>query len=394
MRKLPRIRSTWLRDPRLQLLLKALEMAGGEARVAGGAVRNAILRQPVSDIDVATTLVPGDVARICKNAGFAVHPTGIEHGTLTVVVQTLIVEVTTLRKDVETDGRRAVVAFTTDWATDAARRDFTMNALYCDRAGKIYDFTDGYADCQKHRVKFVGSPARRIAEDALRILRFFRFHAQYGSGTIDKTGLAACVRSRKMIKTLSAERIRVELLKLLVAPGAVAVLKTMIASKILSEILSHHTDLRMISRLPLDPLIRLAALSAQPDALKTLLRLSNDEAQRIKRIVEAPFVSPTLKPKEQLRLLYQLRPETWRDAVAQSFAHSYDKVMTAAWKKLSSLPDRIAVPVFPVTGHDLIALGLAPGPTLGQMMQKLEDWWVASDFKPTKEELLARARTA
>ncbi len=186
-------RAAWLREPRLQVVLRVLNV-DGVTRVAGGAVRNALLGVPVADVDLATTLLPTDVMAIAKREGFGVHPTGIEHGTVTVTHQGAAFEVTTLRRDVETDGRHAVVSFTDDWAEDAARRDFTMNALYCDATGKIYDFTEGYLDIQKRKVRFVGVPAQRIQEDYLRILRFFRFHAHFGKSLPDAAGLKACVQ--------------------------------------------------------------------------------------------------------------------------------------------------------------------------------------------------------
>ena len=183
MNKLPSFaRVSWLRAASLQTLFAAIGDAGGEARVAGGAVRNALLKIPVADIDLATTLSPERTMQVCKAAGFAVHPTGIDHGTVTVVADHHPYEVTTLRHDVETDGRRAKVQYTDDWQADAMRRDFTMNALYCDSRGKLYDFTNGYEDTLRKRIIFVGSPAKRIQEDYLRILRFFRFHARFGKG--------------------------------------------------------------------------------------------------------------------------------------------------------------------------------------------------------------------
>jgi poly(A) polymerase len=226
-RELPSLHDqAWLNEPRLQEVLRVLN-ASGETRVAGGAVRNALLGVAVADVDVATVLLPEEVMTAAKAAGFGVHPTGLDHGTITITCKKAAFEVTTLRRDIETDGRHAVVSFTTNWAEDAARRDFTINAMYCDAAGKIYDYTKGYADIQKRKVKFVGVPEERIAEDYLRILRFFRFHAWYGKNAPDKEGLQACIKLRSGLKKLSVERVRQELFKLLAAPNAVKTLQLM-----------------------------------------------------------------------------------------------------------------------------------------------------------------------
>ena len=218
----------WLREGPLPRLLDVLDRDGEEARVVGGAVRNALLGEPVGDIDVATTAVPEEVMRRAEAAGFKPVPTGIEHGTVTVVIDGTPFEVTTLREDVETFGRHARVAFGRDWRRDAERRDFTMNALYAARDGTIHDHVGGLADLEERRVRFIGDPARRIAEDYLRILRFFRFHAAYGhGGQPDADGLAACIAARAGLETLSRERVRMEMLKLLVAPHAVPALAAM-----------------------------------------------------------------------------------------------------------------------------------------------------------------------
>ncbi len=384
-----RLRAKWLKDERLQRLLAVLD-AEGEARIAGGAIRNTLLKKPVADVDIATTLLPERVAELCKASGFGVHPTGIAHGTLTITVDKHPFEVTTLRKDVETDGRHAVVAFTTDWRTDAERRDFTINAMYCDAQGKIYDFTNGCKDIQNQKVRFVGTPSRRIKEDALRILRFFRFHAQYGKGRLDAAGLAACTRARKQLRNLSAERVRAELLKLLVASLAVPTLKVMAKSGVLGEILPHTDDWHVIEALPADPILRLHALSQSPLTLKERFKLSNADAHKIEALIEAPTLSPDLKPDEQRRMLYQLGPELWRDAATLSFAQSGEAKSDRKWKALIALPDKTSLPAFPLKGADLIKAGVAPGPALGEKLARLEDWWIASDFKPTHQDLLAR----
>ncbi len=388
-----RIRPGWLAKPTLQQAFAIIAGAGGEARVAGGAVRNALLKLPVADIDLATTLAPESVAEAFKSKGHLVIPTGIEHGTVTVRIDGDMFEITTLRRDVSTDGRRAVVAFTDDWAIDASRRDFTINAMYLDATGKLYDYTEGYKDIRNRRVKFVGAPKMRIEEDYLRILRFFRFHAIYAKGKPDAAALAACSRLKSGLKTLSAERIRNELLKLLAAPRAVDTLKVMEAKKILDPILPSKFNAatwRVIGRLPRDGELRLAVLSPNPDVLKEKLKLSNTQTRRIAEALEAPHLSPDLRTTERRRLLYILGETCWRDAVHLAWAKSSASTADAKWKRLLNLPKNWKAPKFSVAGHDLKARGIAPGPKMGQILRDLEDWWIASDFKATPDELLAR----
>jgi poly(A) polymerase len=387
-RKVPSLaRQAWLRDERLQSLLRVLN-SEGEARVAGGAVRNALLGVPVADVDVATTLAPTDVMQLCKAKGFGVHPTGVEHGTVTITVEKHPFEVTTLRRDIETNGRHAVVLFTNDWAEDAARRDFTVNAMYCDAVGKIFDFTNSYEDIQKRRVRFVGHPSWRIKEDYLRILRFFRFHARYGKGSPDKDGLKACTRLKAGLAHLSAERVRQEMLKLLEAPRAIETLKVMSRTGILKKIIPYTEEWRVLDRLPQDGILRLFALSKGPTQLKDRFRLSNAQGQRIDALMVAPDVSPALSKAEQRRLIYQLGADGWKDAVALSQAKSRASLTDRPWRAMLKLADSFQRPEFPVSGHDLTEKGITPGPKMGQLLRDLEDWWLASDFKPGKDELL------
>jgi poly(A) polymerase len=292
---------------------------------------------------------------------------------------------------VETDGRHAVVAFTKDWAEDAARRDFTINAMYCDSVGKIYDYTDGYADIRKRKVRFVGRASQRICEDYLRILRFFRFHARYGTGAPEEAGLKACVRLRRGLRELSSERVRQELLKLLAAPKAVKTLKLMAEQGVLKVILPHTDEWRVLGRLPVDALLRLFVLAQQPSSLQERLRLSNAEARRLATMAALPLVSPRLNAAEQRRMLYHMGLEAWPDAVHLAFAHGRDKVFDATWQALLQLPDHWPVPQLPVNGGALLASGFRAGPQLGQVLAALEDWWVANDFTPKRDDLLARA---
>jgi poly(A) polymerase len=393
MTKLPSLaRARWLKEPSLQRVFALVAEAGGEARVAGGAVRNALFGEPLGDIDIATTLAPQDVMTAFKKAGISVHPTGIEHGTVTVVVDHKPYEITTLRRDVETDGRRAVVAFTDDWKADALRRDFTINALYCDASGKIHDYVEGYADILRKRIIFVGAPTARIKEDYLRILRFFRFLAAYEKMTPDRASLAACVRLKKGLLGLSAERIAREMFKLLAGPKAVPVLKLMAKHKVLKDILGHSDDFRVIQRLPLDPVLRAFVLAKKPEGLREAWRLSNNQARRIEALLQGTVLTPKLRENEQQKLLYAMGAEAWRDSAYLSWAKSRAPLTDRAWERMLKLPARWVVPSLPVAGRDLLALGFPSGPDLGRELKRLEDYWIASDFKSTKEELLESVR--
>jgi poly(A) polymerase len=393
IKRLPSLRkAAWLNEPRLQEVMAVITRGGGEVRVAGGAVRNALLGVPIADVDLATTMLPADVMHVCKAAGFGVHPTGFEHGTVTVVNDGVPFEVTTLRRDVETDGRRAVVAFTSDWAEDALRRDFTMNAMYCDADGKIYDFTNGYVDLLRNRIRFVGDANMRIKEDYLRVLRFFRFHARFGKAAPDKTGLAACAKLKSGLKKISAERIRQEMFKLVVAPRAVPTLKIMAASGVLKIIIPYTDDWRLVGRLPDDAVLRLYGLAKKPEELKDILRLSNVEAQRFDELMLAPDLSPRLKPQEQRAMLYHLGGQAWFDAVQLNWAKGRASKADPKWQALLDLPKRWPIPKLPINGQDMLAAGIASGPQMGEMLRELEDWWVACDFVATREELLERLK--
>jgi poly(A) polymerase len=390
---------SWLNDGALRRVFDALERAGGEARVAGGAVRNALMGETVNDIDIATTLNPEQVMKAGGKARIGVHPTGIDHGTITLVVVGKPFEVTTLRVDVETFGRKARVAFTDDWQADAFRRDFTMNALYCSRDGEIYDPTRGYEDILRKRVKFVGSPGERIEEDALRILRFFRFHARYGAGAPDARGLAACVRHRAKLKDLSGERVRQELFKLLEAKRAAATIKLMAARNVLKVLFAPAADLAPLVRmaktdeahgLAADALLRLALIAKDAPGLRERLRLTNAETRRLAAIADHVGPTPRLRERERRAVLYHLGREAWRDTVRLAWAKSKDPAGSRKWRDLLAFADRWPIPRFPLTGRDLLARGVRQGPLLGKELGRLEDWWIASDFMADKDELLRR----
>jgi poly(A) polymerase len=389
MAKLPRLDdAAWLHEPRLQQVMAAILHAGEDVRVAGGAVRNALLGAPINDVDLATTMLPQDVMRVCKAAGFGVHPTGLDHGTITVVNQGRPFEVTTLRRDVETDGRRAVVSFTRDFAEDAQRRDFTMNALYCSSQGEIFDFTNGYADILKRRVRFVGKAETRIREDYLRILRLFRFHAAYGVGPCDSKGLAAATKLRMGLKKISAERIAQEMVKLVVALRAVAVLQVMAKAQILKLVFPHTDEFRVVGRLPADALLRLFVLAKRPQELKERLRLSNAQGDRIEALLKAPAVSASLSEKDCRALIYRIGAATFTDVTWLSQARSNAKMDDPRWQALRDRAQMWPVPSLPISGQDLVAAGVKPGPALGQKLRHIEDYWVEQDFRPARGELL------
>lgn len=394
---------SWLKDPALRRVFAALAAAGGEARVAGGAVRNSLLGEPVNDIDIATTLTPERIIAAGEKARLGVHPTGIAHGTITLVTGGKPFEVTTLRVDVETYGRKARVAFTGDWEADARRRDFTMNALYCSGDGKIYDPTMGYRDILKKKVRFVGEPAARIKEDYLRILRFFRFHARYGAGAPDAKGLAACIKYKSKLQELSSERIRQELFKLLEAKRASETIKLMAARNVLKVLFAPIVDLGAFARMAKidaahgftpDALLRFVLIAKAPLALRESLRLTNAEMKRLEAIMGNSAPHPSLRDKERRAVLYRLGAPLWRDMVRLAWAQSKERPSAKAWAGLLAFADEWAIPRFPLSGQDLLARGLKPGPEVGHELARLEDWWIASDFTENKDTLLRKLEAA
>ncbi|MGA7117616.1 MAG: CCA tRNA nucleotidyltransferase [Hyphomicrobium sp.] len=385
--------ASWLRAPETQRVLAAVTAGGGEARIVGGAVRNTLMSRPVTDIDIATTVRPEDVLARAQVAGLSAIPTGLSHGTVTVVAGHQPFEVTTLRRDVETHGRHATVAFTEDWSSDAHRRDFTINALYCDAAGRLYDHTSGLDDLAAHRVRFIGRAEDRIAEDYLRILRFYRFTAEYAEGSIDREGHEACATTQEGLDLISAERIRAELLKLLAAPHAPIVVSEMDEAGLLTRILGAPADVVTFARLaaleralglPPDPIRRLIALAA-PDAgarLRDRLRLSNAEAARISDL-NLPDLAlvPAAFDDAARSFIYRHGVETFRDGVLLTWARDLASPPSdPARRNLLALADRWIAPTLPVSGKDLLALGVPAGPQMGAILEQFEDWWIAAGF--------------
>ena len=387
----------WLEAAPTRAVMAALEATGGEgcARFVGGCVRNSLMGQPVDDIDIATRLRPGETIAALKAAGLKAVPTGVEHGTVTGVADRQPYEITTLRRDVETDGRRAVVTFTEDWAEDAARRDFRLNALYADGAGRVFDPTGGgLDDVAEGRIVFVGEAETRIREDYLRILRFFRFYAWYGRGAPDAAGLAACARLKDGMARLSAERVSKELLKLLAAPDPRPAVRSMAESGVLGEVLPETGSLELFEALCAlsgDPALRLSALlpadQAAVIAAAGRLRLSNALRDRLAAMVaDGPEVAPGMGEAAARAALYRLGRPAFEDRLARAVAAGGGDSAP-----LRALAEAWSPPRMPVGGRDLARLGLTPGPETGRVLKAFEDGWIADDFPVEGHEARLKA---
>ena len=387
----------------MRQIFAVLEGGGEEARVVGGAVRNALMGVPVREVDFATTAPPDKITALANAAGIKAVPTGIEHGTVTLVIGGRGFEVTTLREDIETDGRRAVVKFGRDWEADARRRDFTVNSLSVDSAGTIHDPADGYPDIVARRIRFIGDPDQRIAEDRLRILRLFRFHAEYGEGAIDAAGLSAAIRAREGLRELSAERIGLEMRRIVVAPRTAETVTLMQEVGVLTIVLGGVGYLGQFARAvhgeaaadatPV-PATQLAALACrvEEDALRITerLRLSNVERDRIlATIAAARSFAPLPDAREARRALYRLGPEAYRDGVIHAFAWTGTPQDPQAWRAVYRLAATWTPPTFPLGGRDIIGRGLA-GPAVGELLRAIEAWWIEQDFGPDEAALRTR----
>jgi tRNA nucleotidyltransferase/poly(A) polymerase len=393
--------AAWFHAPAVAHIFSLFPPAGEEARVVGGAVRNTLLGAPVREVDFATTATPDKVTSLATAAGLKAVPTGIEHGTVTLVVDGRGYEVTTLREDIATDGRHATVRFGRDWTADAMRRDFTVNALYADAAGDVHDPVGGIVDIGTRRIRFIGDAHQRIAEDRLRILRFFRFHAEYGEGQLDADGLSASIRARNAIRDLSAERIGHEMRKLVVARGAVDVATVMQDSGILPVVLGGVAYVAQFGRMvrastaagaPVSAATRLAALGCriEEDALRLTerLRLANADRDRIRATLSAADrFMPFPDERGQRRLLYSLGEQAFRDGVFQGFAWNLEPP-GELWKALYHFPDAWKAPAFPLGGRDV---GEAVrGPAVGTLLRAVEQWWIDQDFAPDEAALRSR----
>ncbi|WP_375620689.1 CCA tRNA nucleotidyltransferase [Bartonella sp. AA97HXZ] len=403
----------WLQQSDIQTLLRVLSVEGEEARIVGGAVRNQLLGQPISDIDIATTCLPQQVIARVEEAGFKAIPTGIAFGTITVVAHSCSYEVTTLRCDIETDGRHAKVAFGRDWKKDAERRDFTINALYCDAAGNLYDDVGGLSDIASRTVRFIGVAEDRICEDYLRILRFFRFFAWYGAGRPDVQGLKACVRLKHGLKKLSSERIWAEMKKLLAAFDPTRALLWMRQSRILALIFPEterwgidaiHALVKTEQALgwKVDPLLRLESL-LPPDPMRLhemaqRLRFSLKETTRLKEWAELEIINQNCSDHFVQKLIYFHGRQPVLDQLSLSVAASHldhleksDALQKAeGYVKLYQFAKKWQIPTFPINGNDLIKKGFTKGVLLGKKLKELEMIWIESGFLMDRHALLEK----
>ncbi len=385
-------RPAWLSDAAVTQLFAAFARAGHEVRFVGGCVRDHLLGRPVRDLDAATPATPEEVMALLESAGIRAIPTGITHGTVTAAFNVRSVEITTLREDISCDGRHADVRFSLDWEADAHRRDFTMNALFMDADGTLYDYTGGHADLTAGCVRFIGDAAQRIREDYLRILRFFRFFATHGAPPPDTQALDACAAEAGGLAHLSAERIGMEMLKLLAAPDPAASLRLMERCGVLPYVGISFSAAAppLFSRAPTDALLRLSLLIesvAQALSVSERWRLSNEQRNRVLHALSAPLPE-TATDAQAKAYLRQHGPIFFRDAVWHWNArHPEQHARTDA---LLDLPELWNIPVFPLSGKDLIAHGIAPGEHMGALLRQLETQWEESGYALDKDALLAR----
>lgn len=388
-------RNGWMTAPQTQAVIAAL--APHSARFVGGAVRNALLGLQVGDIDIATPLTPGEVTARLEAAGLKAVPTGFDHGTVTAVAGGKPFEITTLRRDVETDGRRAVVMFSANWEEDARRRDFTMNALYASTDGEVFDYVGGVDDLNAGRVRFVGDAATRIREDYLRILRLFRFHAWYGKSEIDGDALRAAAAQKAGLKGLSIERVTKEMLRLLEADDPMPSLRAMAAAGILGDVLPGTLDLARLEKLVAidadnffapDAVLRLAALGGG-----RTLRLSNAQAERLDDLAAATEkIVSYLSIKDVRRLLYRLGPKRFKDRVFLKWADDPKASNFIQWRALLALADSWQRPRFPLSGGNVMHAGVPEGPLVGRVLAEVEEWWIESDFTDDEFSLAERLK--
>ncbi|HMB47413.1 MAG TPA: CCA tRNA nucleotidyltransferase [Afifellaceae bacterium] len=401
-----------LRAAAVKAVFKALAGEGQTSspttRLVGGTVRNALLGEPVHDFDMATVLTPDIVTLKAEAAGLKVVPTGIEHGTVTVVANGKPVEVTTLRSDVETDGRHATVRFTEDWEEDAGRRDFTMNAIYCDPDGILFDPLGGRDDLAARLVRFIGDPEDRIREDYLRILRFFRFFAYYGHGRPDAGGLKACVRLKSGMAQLSAERIWSELKRLLEARDPARAMLWMRTTEVLQAVLPESWGIDAIHPLIAaeqaegwlpDPILRLEAIlpprAERIEELAHRLKLAKAETARLTDWAGVDRVAADISDGALAERLYRDGAQPLRDRFALALAKALGEEDADAAEQLRSriaFIDGWTKPVFPLAGKDLLDLGHEPGPAMGELLAALEEKWIESGFAVSRKILLKEAK--
>ncbi len=396
----------WMTDADTVAVMDALEAAGAAARFVGGCVRDAVLGRTIRDIDIATDAVPDDIIETLRRRRIKVVPTGLSHGTVTAIVGGKPFEITTLRHDVETDGRHATVAFTDDWDADASRRDFTFNALSLERDGTLHDPFGGIADLYAGRVRFVGDPQQRLTEDVLRLLRFFRFHAYYGKSAPDPEGLAACRAMAPALVRLSAERVQAELSKLFLAPDPVPAVRAMVDAGAARVVLREPLDVDRFGRMVaceaeaaekypaiIAPNVvrRIAALlpmdSAAAGDIARNLKVSNADRDRLVALIEQDTeIAAGIDARAMRRLLYRIGAERFVDQVLLAWSISGDR---GGWLDLIGIAAGWQRPRFPLSGADVHALNVPTGPAVGRLLSAVESWWVEADFAPDRAGCLA-----
>lgn len=395
----------WMTAPEARELVKILTDGGANIRFVGGCVRDSILGRTVSDIDVATDALPERVIELINQAGYQTVPVGLEHGTVLAVIGTATFEITTLRHDVETDGRHATVAFTDDWVADAARRDLTINALSVEPNGTLHDPFQGLADLTAGRVRFVGNAQARITEDVLRLLRYYRFFAHYGKPPADSEARTACRQHASSLPRLSGERVHAELFKLLSAPDPVPAVRMMVDDGVFAHLFEAEVDVASLSKLIAletgrldgvrDPLRRVAAL-IQPPAegfkkITAALRLSNAENDYLEQMrTNAGLVQAATPPQKLNEILYRFGAPTVQDLIALSWARNAGG--DEGWSRQLERVQAWSPVTFPLGGHDVIACGIESGPKVGKLLSDAEAWWIAAEFQPDRAACLAYLR--
>ena len=404
----------WMVAPETKAVMAALRSKGSSVRFVGGCVRDAVIGRTAADIDIATPDQPDTVMELLGCAGIACYPSGIEHGTVTATVGKQEFQITSLRVDVETNGRHAKVQFTRDWALDAQRRDFTINALFCAADGTVYDPFGGVADLRTGRVRFVGNPIDRMNEDVLRVLRFFRFFAHYGHPPADMKALVACRSMAGALPNLSRERVRDEFLKLLCARDPASTLSLMKQNHILAPILPEATRLERLRamsvigaeyrtefRLRIEPIRRLGAVvdtdAKGAETIGKSLRLSNADTRRLARMLSPSHpITVDSDERAQKRSLYMMGKETFVDVVclvwSEHLSEGYQawESLTECYGPMLSRAKDWTAPKLPIDGDDVIAAGIPEGPEVSKVLKRVEDWWLASDFQPDREAALAK----
>ena len=396
----------WTSDKDIKFLFSILKKEKEEVRFIGGCVRDLIIKKRDSDIDLATTIVPIQVLKILKKSKIKTLVSGISHGTVIAFINKKKFEITTLRKDIKTDGRHAIVKYTGDWVVDSQRRDFTINAISCDFKGGLYDYHNGIDDLKKGKINFIGDTTKRIKEDYLRILRFFRFYAYYGKNNLKKTDLKICKDCSPFLRKLSAERIYSEFKKILESDYSYRALNLMKKNNILQHIVFGKVDLKKIENLEkfhinkkfINFYLKLCALL--PENIGSLnktikfLKLSNITIKKISKIFfhKKKFVLGKTK-RDILKSAYIFGKDLFIDlAILDYTKHKKNSVNLKKYIKAINLVKKLTLPKFPIEGKDVLNSSIKPGPLVGKILQQVEKWWIENDFKPNKKECITKIK--